>query len=110
MEERRINWKWRFTKDELPKENKACVIWIPKRPWELDKVGSGIFYKVAWLVRGISLKERESMKESERRKHIYRPEDEYGNNQVSFYWETFGPDSYFGQEVIAWTYIEEVEL
>lgn len=108
MKKQKNKWKWHFTKDELPEPYKPVVIWVPARPWQYEKVGSGIFYKVAWLVRGISKEERAKMKEC-RRKHEWRLGDEQGNNLVPYYWDEFGTNKYFGQEVIAWTYVEEIE-
>ena len=99
--------EWHDPKKELPEEYRAVIIWTPKRPWHHSKVGKGIFYNVAWLERGISSKEREEMKEC-KRKHEYRAEDEDGNNFVPYCWQTFGPDMYFGQEVKAWAYFNEV--
>ena len=100
--------KWRDPKKELPKPYKAVIIYTPDRPWEFEEVGKGIFYNVAWLERGISKEEREKMKPC-KRKLQYFPEDEDGNNLVPYYWNTFGPDSYFGQEVKAWAYFNEAE-
>ena len=102
-------WEWHYTKDKLPEPYKACVIWVPNRPWEWEEVGSGIFYKVAIFVPGLSLKEREKMKECKRKHEWYKYDEGSGNNAVPYGWEEFGPDFYFGQEVIAWTYIEEIK-
>lgn len=90
MKKQNNKWKWHFTKDELPEPYKAVVIWVPTRPWESQKVGNGIFYKIAWLEKG---------------KHL-----ESGNNHRPYIFYEFGPDRYFGQEVIAWAYVEELKI
>lgn len=101
--------KWRDPKKELPKEYEAVIIWIPNMPWSDSDVGKGIFYDIAWLVKGISEEERKLMKPCSRKRE-YRLGDEGGNNLVPYIWDTFGPMKYFGQEVKAWAYFDEAEV
>lgn len=97
--------KWHLTKKELPKENVYVLIYIPNQPW-IDESNT-VFYDVAKLEKGISQNERINLNNSNPRKKIICFGDEWGNNLVPYRWKTFGPVSYFGQEVKAWAYIEE---
>ena len=97
--------KWHLTKEELPKENEYVLIYVPNRPWNSNS--STVFYKVACLIKGISMKEREMMSNSNPRKKEYRFGDEWNNNLVPYAWKEFGPGEYVGQEVVAWAYIDE---
>lgn len=97
--------KWHLTKKELPKENVYVLIHIPYQPWQAET--TTVFYDIAKIVKGISEKERKKLNNLDPRKTTYCFGDEYGNNLVPYEWKTFGPASYFGQEVLAWAYIEE---
>lgn len=55
----------------------------------------------------ISVKERDAMSECER-KNSWESADEGFNNEVAYNWETFGPSSYFGQEVTHWARIPDL--
>ena len=97
--------EWHLTKNELPKENVYVLIHIPNEPWEAGT--STVFYDIAKVVKGISEEEREKLDDSNPRKTTYCFGDVFGNNLVPYQWETFGPATYFGQEVVAWAYIDE---
>ena len=99
--------KWHLTSKELPIDNSVVLIYVPYRPWECSTVVGDIHYKVAIFRKGISQKERKELPDSNKRKHIIRGCDEYGNNLKPYGFEEWGPGSFFGQEVKAWTYIEE---
>ena len=97
--------KWHLTEKELPEDNNVVLIYIPYAPWISNAIGD-IHYKVAVFHKGITQKERELLPECER-KHLIYGCDEYGNNLKPYNFEEFGPGSFFGQEVKAWTYIDE---
>jgi len=41
--------------------------------------------------------------------NLYSGCDEWGNNEKPYNWESFGPSSYFGQEITHWMEIPKVE-
>lgn len=98
--------KWHLIEKELPEEKRLVIIYVPNRPWGWSGKGD-IHYKIAWLEKGISQKERALLSDDDKRKQIYFSSDEVFNNEVPYCWETFGPDQFFGQEVKAWAYFEE---
>lgn len=57
---------------------------------------------VVRIVRGISMSERTLLRDGDFRKIEYKSCDEYGNNRVPYCWDTFGPASYFGQDIDMW--------
>lgn len=97
--------EWHLTKNELPKENVYVLIHIPNKHW--DAGTSTVFYDVAHIVKGITEEEREKLDDFNPRKRTYCLGDVFGNNLVPYEWQTFGPITYFGQEVVAWAYIDE---
>jgi hypothetical protein len=74
--------KWHLRENELPEEKRLVIIYVPNRPWSWNGKGD-IHYQIAWL------------------------EKLSNNNEVPYYWNTFGPASFFGQEVVAWSYFDE---
>ena len=102
--------KWHLTKDELPEKNEYVLCYVPGRPWFDDTDNDTYHYVVAKLVKGISQEEREALSDDNPRKRKFTTGDECFNNLVPYEWITFGPDSFFGQEVIAWTYIDLCDL
>lgn len=97
---------WHLTEKELPEEHKLVVAYIPNRPWHWNGKGD-IHYKIVWLEKGISKKEREKLLTTDVRKNIYSSADEFENNKKPYCWNEFGPDQFFGQEVVAWAYFDE---
>ena len=100
-----------FTPSEkLPADNRYVLIYVPNRPWadENDPEGNR-FWKVAKLVRGISVIEREQLPDYDVRKCTYRRGDEWGNNLQPYCWQEFGPGVFFGQEVTLWTELPRVQ-
>ena len=100
---------WISTKERLPKEGKYVLGRHNMKTWIDDEAVNCV---VVRLVKGISKKERELMREGEiknpvvfqaiKRHHIYMSEDEHENNKVPYNWETYGPMSFFGQEITHW--------
>lgn len=105
--------EWNDTKYSLPDEGVRVLIFDGN-------------VQVAKLVKGISEKEREKMKNGEmpddfcelwsknkvisvRRSEIYRKGDEFGNNLVPYQWEACGfPRDWWGQDVTHWMPLPDV--
>ena len=112
--------------DRLPKEGKYVLIHASTRPWGDSTNTIGLFWKVAKLVKGISEETRQTLKEEYERtginvnyeevygwnlskgyhytpRHLtYRSGDEFGNNEVPYIFDEFGPDRHLGQDVKYW--------
>ena len=102
---------WISTKERLPEEGKYVLGRHNRGTWIDDEDQENVNCVVVMLVKGISNEERELMKEGKlktvlyegiKRHNLYMSEDEYGNNRVPYNWETFGPMSFFGQEITHW--------
>ena len=120
---------WISTKDKLPEEGKYVLARHNRGTWNDSTDQVNVNCVVVKLVRGISMDERKLMEEGKIPSHkesgvhydgswdkpiytsterwkIYKGEDEHGNNLVSYKWEQFGPDSFFGQTITHWMPIE----
>ena len=102
---------WISTKERLPEEGKYVLGRHNMGTWIDDDDQENVNCVVVRLAKGISKKERELMKEGKlkaalyqgmKRHSVYIGADEHGNNHVPYNWETFGPDSFFGQEITHW--------
>jgi hypothetical protein len=112
--------KWIKTSERLPEEGKFVLARHNKENWISKDPNANCV--VVMLERGISKKERELMRKGEldcgkdeylplldcevKRYYIYNSSDEHGNNLVPYSWQTFGPQSFFGQEITHWMPIE----
>jgi len=92
---------WISTKDQLPEPGKYVFAKHNRGTWSDRTDQENVNTVVVKLVRGISMEEREQMKDTERSR-VYKSEDEHGNNLVPYYWNSFGPDSFFGQDITHW--------
>ena len=91
------------TKDMLPPQGIYVLVHLTKDNWiSIDM--EGVYWVVAQLVEGISIKQRERMPECER-KITYVDGDEHCNNKAPYSWNTFGSSSFFGQEVDKWMHL-----
>lgn len=117
-----VDWKelvaeprWIAVADRLPDENKYVLIHLKPEcvNWNDPADMTGVYFKVAKLVRGISLEERAAMRAGtipnpvvlhhmSRRSEIVTSADQTQNNLVPYLWATFGPGSFFGQYVDYW--------
>ena len=120
---------WISTKDKLPEEGKYVLAKHNRGTWHDSTDQMNVNCVVVKLVKGISKKDRQLMKEGKlpstkedgvryngilgkpihtknERYNIYKSEDEQGNNLVPYNWESFGPDSFFGQTITHWISIE----
>lgn len=90
-------------KGELPPNRTYVLAYFPDKPWgEGRKMHK---YVVVQFRRGINEKEREALPDDSERKHTYKAEDIWGNNQRPYNWDEFGPGSFFGQECEFWYYL-----
>ena len=91
------------TKDRLPENNTYVLAHFPNSPWSDSDCKNGEHkWVVVKFIRGISEGEREKLDASDPRKRTYTAADEHSNNRVPYYWDTFGPGSFFGQECSVW--------
>jgi hypothetical protein len=90
-----------LTKDKLPNNNEYVLAYFKDRPWSSPGTDQHKWV-VVQFIRGISLDERSKLLDSDTRKKTYRFGDEWGNNEVPYEWDTFGPNSFFGQEAVCW--------
>ena len=115
---------WISTKDRLPEEGKYVLARHNRGTWHDSTDNENVNCVVVKLIKGISLKEREEIKGTDKDIQLRQPEDhgfyklsglrsdcymfgdEHGNNTVPFAWDTFGPDNFFGQEITHWMPIE----
>jgi hypothetical protein len=63
----------------------------------------GVNWKVVKFVCGLSQHARALLPDNDPRKRQIRSEDEHGNNLKPYYWNQFGPSSYFGQDITQWS-------
>ena len=98
---------WVKPEDELPKEGKY-VLGRYARDNHIDRNDmEGVRYNVITLVKGLSKEDRAAMPYCDR-SITYRHGDEEGNNLVPYAWDSFGPSSYFGQDITHWAYFDHV--
>jgi len=115
-----MNWIEIKSEQDLPKEGKYVIAKHNRGTWHDSDDQENVNTVVVKLVRGISEKERQEMKGTDKdyqdsppgdhgfykisglRSDTYKQGDEYGNNTVPWAWDTFGPDSFFGQTITHW--------
>lgn len=94
--------KWISCKDKLPEEGKYVIGYYTGGN-HIDRSDPiKVNYKIVSIRKGISREEREKLNPDDRRRITYESGDQDGNNRVPYHWETFGPASYFGQEISHW--------
>lgn len=122
---------WIKTEDLLPEEGKYILGRHNRGIWHDSTDQKNVNCVVVKLVKGISEKEREDMKngiipskkeigikydgdwnkpiyETSERWNIYKQEDERANNIVPYCWVILGPGHFFGQEITHWMPIPDV--
>ena len=87
---------------------------LPDEKWVLGYInnfhdGEGAPHRCVVKIRkGISKKERARLEKlKDPRAYQFYSYDECGNNLVPYAWDTWGPGSYFGQQVVAWCELPE---
>ena len=93
---------WTKTSEELPQEGKYVIARHNRTTWKDSDDQEGCMVVVVKMRRGISLLERAALSEDNPRRYIYRLGDEHGNNHKPYAFETFGPGTFFGQEIVEW--------
>jgi len=118
-----MNWIKINSEKDLPEEGKYVIAKHNRGTWHDSDDQENVNTVVVKLVKGISAKERELMrgtskdyqdspaedhgfyKKSGLRSDTYKFGDEEGNNTVPWAWNSFGPDSFFGQQITHWCLI-----
>lgn len=96
---------WIRTEDELPEQDKYVLAKHNRGTWHDSTDQENVNCVIVKLVKGISKKERELLKQlqaNDKRWRCVYPGDEDGNNEKPYYWNTFGPGSFNGQEITHW--------
>lgn len=93
--------RWISVEEELPEEGKWVIAKHSRGTWFDNSDQENVNVVIVKLRWGISEEQRERMPECER-KRIYTSSDVFGNNTKPYAWETFGPGSFFGQEITHW--------
>lgn len=97
------------TNDILPEEGKFVLGYVNYDNWVIDSDKSGkVYWRVVYLVKGISIEERETLHDQDPRKRIHRFGDVFGNNLVTYSWGTFGPSNFYGQDITRWCHLPDV--
>ena len=78
--------RWHRPDDRLPKAGRYVLAQLIRDNWIDREDMDGCRYDVVKLII------------------LKRADQKGGNNQRPYFWDTFGPDSYFGQDVTRWTY------
>ena len=113
-------FRWIAADDELPEEGKYVLGIHNKGNWYDSKDQDHVNMVIVRLQKGISAQDREKMISGEiedtdegpyscgwssgysKRSSITKACDEDGNNKRPYNWETFGPSSFFGQDITHW--------
>ena len=91
-----MEWIEINNENDLPEEGKYVLARHNRGTWRDDDDQKNVNCVVVKLVRGISKRERKPS-------DSYRFCDEEGNNTVPWAWDSFGPDTFFGQSITHWT-------
>ena len=113
---------WTKTEDKLPPAGKYVIGKHNRGTWIDNDDQKNVNTVVVKLVKGLSISDREKMKSGEIedpihefrdgnsvRSRVYCSEDEDGNNLVPYNWNSFGPDSFFGQTITHWMPIPDID-
>jgi hypothetical protein len=86
---------WIDSEEYLPKEGEWVLGYSPDRPWStrVEKVRHKI--SVVCFHQG-----------RENPGNVIYAQDKDGNNKKPYNWTTFGANSFFGQEITKWAYID----
>jgi hypothetical protein len=119
--------EWISTNDRLPEEGKYVLAKHTRGTWHDSQDQENVNCVVVKLVKGLSKEDRERMKKGEiketfekgwclsegwadhKRSSTYRACDEDGNNQRPYNWQSFGADSFFGQDISHWCEIPKLD-
>ena len=117
---KKMNWIEIKSEKDLPEEGKYVIAKHNRGTWHDSDDQENVNTVVVKLVRGISEKERDEIRGTDKdsqerpaedhgsykisglRSDIYRRGDEHGNNAVAWAWESFGTASFFGQQITHW--------
>ena len=113
---------WIKTKVELPPEGKYVIGRYNGTNWHDSTDQKNVNCVVVKLIKGLSKADRTKMITGElpdpiveagwclsegytkcKRSVLFKSDDEQSNNKRPYYWHTFGPSSFNGQEIKEWT-------
>jgi hypothetical protein len=109
---------WIKAEDRLPEEGKYVLARHSRGTWIDRGDPENVNCVVVRLQRGITLAEREKLRNGAPlpgakgwggdapRWATHYSADEGSNNRKPYCWKEFGPDCFFGQDIIAWQPIE----
>lgn len=122
-----MSWIEIKSENDLPEEGKYVLARHNRGTWIDSDDQANVNCVVVKLVRGISVEERGKMERGDlpqtlekgwclsegwreiNRSQVYRSEDEDGNNEKPYNWESFGAGSFFGQSITHWMPIPPLE-
>lgn len=90
--------------DKLPNDNEYVLAYFKDRPW-LVRGTNQHKWVVVRFVKGLSVKDRDALPNSDKRKNTYTFCDEWSNNEVPYAWDALGGGQFFGQEITCWCYL-----
>ena len=94
---------WVYTNEQLPPVGRYVLVHLKDMPWHDRSDQEGVVFKVAKLIKGISLAERDIyLEHGNPRGKVIQFGDADGNNILPYKWETFGASAFFGHEVDRW--------
>lgn len=115
-----MNWIEIKNENDLPQEGKYVIAKHNRGTWRDSDDQENVNTVIVKLVRGISKKERQEMKGTDKDTQLRPPEDhgfykisglrsdtfqkgdEHWNNTVPWEWSSFGVDTYLGQSITHW--------
>jgi hypothetical protein len=108
--------QWISTDDRLPKPNTYVLGYHNRGTWHDSDDQKHVNFVIVKYTPGLSAADREKMKEGlvpdpreggYLRSKTHKTGDEGGNNRKPYAWNTFGPGSFFGQEITHWMPLPE---
>lgn len=97
-----MNNPWTKTSEQLPTADTYVIARHNLTTWKDSDDPEGCKVVVVKMRRGISRVEREALSEADPRKRLVKFCDEHGNNKTPYAFSTFGPTTFFGQDIIEW--------
>lgn len=122
-----MNWIEIKSTEDLPEQNKYVIGKHNRGTWIDKDDQENVNTVVVKLIKGLSEEDRALMEEGKienpliegwnksegthfiKKSKLYSGADVSGNNLVPYNWETFGPDSFFGQTITHWMKIPKLE-
>lgn len=100
--------KWISVEDRLPEEDQAVLLRTNlTNNFKTHTLADGSIrenwiWDVGWLIKGLSAEEVKTST-------VITGADQWDNNLRPYCWKTFGPRTYFGQDITHWCAIEDID-